>query len=94
MRQSFSGWQSGLAGVRQRQREMVDGLVQMPLGRNRASGAERITGQGRFVVPKTLAVTRADGGGTRTLRGQRVVLSTGRRATVEDACLGCGRAVP
>src|SRR5438034_10297046 len=40
--------------VRQRKREMVDGLVAMHLEKYRASGAELIMGSGRFVAPKTL----------------------------------------
>src|SRR5213593_3959508 len=42
--------------VRQRKREMVDGLVAMHLDRYRASGAELIMGEARFVGPKTLEV--------------------------------------
>src|SRR5271156_110585 len=42
--------------VRQRKREMVDGLIAMHLDKYRASGAELIMGSGRFVAPKTLEV--------------------------------------
>ena len=77
------GWKIDMAGVRARKRKMVDGLVQMHLGKYKASGAELIMGQGTFVSPKTLEV-KLDGGGVRTLRGQRVIISTGTRATIED----------
>ena len=77
-------WKIDMAGVRARKRKMVDGLVQMHVGKYKASGAELIMGQGTFIGPKTLEVTLDDGGGVRTLRGQRIILSTGSRATIDD----------
>jgi pyruvate/2-oxoglutarate dehydrogenase complex dihydrolipoamide dehydrogenase (E3) component len=68
--------------VRERKRRMVDGLVEMHLDNFRASGAELLTGSGRFIGPKTLEVALA-AGGTRTLRGEKIVISTGSRATIE-----------
>src|SRR3984893_10989476 len=47
---------SDMGRVRQRKREMVDGLIAMHLDKYRASGAELIMGRGRFVAPKTLEV--------------------------------------
>ena len=67
--------------VRQRKREMVDGLVAMHLDLYRANGAELIMGTGRFVAPKTLEV-RLNDGGTRVLAGDRVFLNVGTRATI------------
>jgi len=67
--------------VRQRKREMVDGLVAVHLDKYRASGAELIMGSGRFVAPKTLEV-RLNDGGTRVLAGDRVILNVGTRATI------------
>jgi pyruvate/2-oxoglutarate dehydrogenase complex dihydrolipoamide dehydrogenase (E3) component len=67
--------------VRQRKRDMVEGLVAMHLDRYRASGAELIMGEGRFVAPKTLEV-RLNGGGTRILTGDRVFLNLGTHATI------------
>src|SRR5215468_4337688 len=52
--------------VRQRKRDMVEGLIAMHLDKYRASGAELIMGMGRFVAPKTVEV-RLNGGGTRVL---------------------------
>jgi pyruvate/2-oxoglutarate dehydrogenase complex dihydrolipoamide dehydrogenase (E3) component len=67
--------------VRQRKREMVDGLVAMHLEKYKASGAELIMGSGRFVAPKTLEV-RLNDGGTRLLMGERVFLNLGTYATI------------
>jgi pyruvate/2-oxoglutarate dehydrogenase complex dihydrolipoamide dehydrogenase (E3) component len=68
--------------VRDRKRKMVDGLVQMHLDNFKASGAELLIGSGRFIGPKTIEVTLADGG-ARVLRGENVVISTGSRAAIE-----------
>ena len=76
------GWRIDMAGVRERKRRMVDGLMQVQHGRYKATGAELVMGTGRFVAPKTLEVKLNDGG-TRTLRAERVIISTGSRATVE-----------
>src|SRR5262249_23898166 len=67
--------------VRQRKRDMVDGLIAMHLDRYRASGTELIMGTARFVGPKTLEV-RLNDGGTRTLAGERVFLNVGTHATI------------
>src|SRR6516165_4479873 len=65
--------------VRQRKRDMVEGLITMHLDKYRASGAELIMGAGRFVAPKTLEV-RLNDGGTRLLAGDRVFLNLGTHA--------------
>src|SRR5215467_1156462 len=70
-----------MARVRQRKREMVEGLVALHLDLYRKSGAELIMGDGRFVAAKTLEVRLRDGG-TRVLRGDRVFLNVGTRATI------------
>src|SRR5439155_3440864 len=67
--------------VRQRKRDMVEGLIAMHLDRYKASGAELILGAGRFVAPKTLEVRLKDGG-TRVLAGDRLFLNLGTHATV------------
>jgi pyruvate/2-oxoglutarate dehydrogenase complex dihydrolipoamide dehydrogenase (E3) component len=67
--------------VRQRKREMVDGLVAMHLDKYKSSGAELIMGAGRFIAPKTLEVQLNDGG-TRVLTGDRVFLNVGTHATI------------
>ena len=40
-------------------------------------------GQGRFVAPRTIEVA-LHAGGTRTLRGQTVIIDTGSRARIDD----------
>jgi pyruvate/2-oxoglutarate dehydrogenase complex dihydrolipoamide dehydrogenase (E3) component len=67
--------------VRQRKRDMVEGLIAMHLDHYRASGAELVLGAGRFVAPKTLEV-RLNDGGTRVLVGDRVFLNLGTHATI------------
>jgi hypothetical protein len=57
--------------VRGRKRAMVSGLNAAYLGNYQATGAEFILGSGRFVAPKTLEVTLADGS-KRWLRGANV----------------------
>jgi pyruvate/2-oxoglutarate dehydrogenase complex dihydrolipoamide dehydrogenase (E3) component len=61
---------------------MVDGMVVRNHELYRESGAELVMGQGRFVGPRTIEVVAADGG-TRTLRGEVVVISTGSRARID-----------
>lgn len=76
-------WSVDMAAVRDRKRKMVDGLVAFHLQKFRESGAELVMGQGQFVAPKTLEVA-LNAGGTRTLRGQTVVIDTGSRARRDD----------
>src|SRR5437660_10185702 len=72
-----------MAGVARRKRQMVDGLVELHLGRFKASGAELVMGEARFTEPKTVRVT-LNAGGTRLLRGERVFLNVGTRATIPN----------
>src|ERR1700758_1474397 len=76
-------WKVDMAAVRDRKRKMVDGLVEMHLAKYRVSGAELVMGHGRFVAPKTVEVA-LNAGGTRTLRGQTVIIDTGSRAKIDD----------
>jgi pyruvate/2-oxoglutarate dehydrogenase complex dihydrolipoamide dehydrogenase (E3) component len=71
-----------MSAVRDRKRKMVDGLVDMHLANFKASGAELIIGSARFTGPKTVQVALSDGG-TRVLRGDKVIIGTGTRATIE-----------
>jgi pyruvate/2-oxoglutarate dehydrogenase complex dihydrolipoamide dehydrogenase (E3) component len=71
-----------MAKVRERKREMVQGLVDLHLDLYRKSGAELVMGDGKFVAPKTLEVRMRDGGGTRVLKGERIFLNLGTRATI------------
>jgi pyruvate/2-oxoglutarate dehydrogenase complex dihydrolipoamide dehydrogenase (E3) component len=72
-----------MRGVQARKRAMVDGLRQLHLDRYRASGAELIMGGARFVDERTVDVDLV-GGGTRRIRGERVFLDLGTRASVPD----------
>jgi pyruvate/2-oxoglutarate dehydrogenase complex dihydrolipoamide dehydrogenase (E3) component len=72
-----------MSAVRDRKRTMVEGLVQMHLDNYKSSGAELVLGSGRFVAPKTLEVNLADGG-IRLIRGKRIVIGTGTRATIPE----------
>ena len=77
------GWKIDMAVVRDRKRKMVDGLMEMHRSKFRASGAELVWGNGRFVAPKTIEVMLS-AGGVRVLRGKIVVVNTGSRARMDD----------
>jgi pyruvate/2-oxoglutarate dehydrogenase complex dihydrolipoamide dehydrogenase (E3) component len=76
-------WSVDMAGVRQRKRDMVDGLIAIHRARFAENGLEFILGEGRFVGPKTIEVNLAQGG-TRSLKGERVFLNLGTHAAVPD----------
>jgi pyruvate/2-oxoglutarate dehydrogenase complex dihydrolipoamide dehydrogenase (E3) component len=75
-------WNVEMTAVRDRKQTMVDGLVALHLDKYRQSGAELVMGHGHFVAPKTIKVA-LNAGGTRTLRGQTVVIDTGSRARID-----------
>jgi pyruvate/2-oxoglutarate dehydrogenase complex dihydrolipoamide dehydrogenase (E3) component len=85
-------FQIDMAGVRDRKRTMVTGLNQIYLDNFRTTGAEFISGTGRFVAPRTLEVTLSDGS-SRQLRGTDVIVSTGTRAAL-GAIPGLAEAQP
>ncbi len=64
-----------------RKRQMVEAEVAFHLQAFRASGAELVLGQARFVGKKTVEVSLNDGG-TRLLSGDRVFLNLGTRPSV------------
>src|SRR5215469_1340546 len=72
-----------MAGVARRKWRMVNELVEMHLGKFKASGAELIMGEARFTEPKTVRVT-LNAGGTRLLRGERICSNVGTRARIPD----------
>jgi pyruvate/2-oxoglutarate dehydrogenase complex dihydrolipoamide dehydrogenase (E3) component len=72
-----------MKGVLNRKRKMVESGVQFHLDRFKATGAELIRGEARFVAPKTVEV-RLNEGGRRTITGDRVFLDLGSRAAVPD----------
>jgi pyruvate/2-oxoglutarate dehydrogenase complex dihydrolipoamide dehydrogenase (E3) component len=71
-----------MSAVRGRKRRMVSGWNNVYLDNYKTSGAEFILGAGRFIGPKTLEVTLADGT-IRQLRGANVIINTGTRAALE-----------
>src|SRR5260370_18420826 len=72
-----------MATVRRRKREMVERQIATHLQNYKASGAELIMGNGRFLAPKTLEVTLNDGG-TRLLAGDRLFLNIGTHAALPN----------
>ena len=78
----YDGFAIDMAGVRERKRNMVRGLNEMYMENYRNTGGEFILGTGRFVAPRTVEVTLADGT-IRQLRGANVIVSTGTRAAIE-----------
>jgi pyruvate/2-oxoglutarate dehydrogenase complex dihydrolipoamide dehydrogenase (E3) component len=80
---SNGDWKVDMAAVRDRKRRMVEGLVALHLEKYRESGAELVMGHGRFVAPRTIEVALG-AGGTRTLRGQVVIIDTGSRSRIDD----------
>ncbi len=72
-----------MAGVARRKWQMVNHLVEVHLGKFRESGADLIMGEAQFTEPKTVRVT-LNAGGTRMLRGERVFINVGTRATIPD----------
>jgi len=78
---AHNGFTIEMSGVRERKRKMVTGMNEMYLETYRKTGAEFILGNGRFIAPRTVNVTLADGT-TRQLRGTNVIVSTGTRASL------------
>src|ERR1700704_3872119 len=76
-------WTLDMAGVRQRKRELVDGMIAIHKERFAANGLEFILGEGRFVGPMTIDA-RLTQGGTRRLEAGRVFLDLGTRAAIPD----------
>jgi pyruvate/2-oxoglutarate dehydrogenase complex dihydrolipoamide dehydrogenase (E3) component len=72
-----------MAGVYERKREMVDGIVQVHLDKYHAAGDEIVLGEGSFVAPRTLHVVLRDGS-HRTLTADRVFVNVGTHATIPD----------
>lgn len=81
-----------MAGVRERKRKMVTGLVDLHLDLYKKSGAQLIMGSGRFIASKTIEVTSAEGQKC-VLRGKKVVINTGTHSTI-DATPGLAEVKP
>ena len=72
-----------MAVVRERKRAMVRGLVDVHEKRFAANHVVFVNGEGRFVGPRTLSVALPEGG-TRLLKADVVIVSTGSRAVIPD----------
>src|ERR1700723_2556764 len=81
-----------MSAVRGRKRRMVASLNEMYLDNYEKTGAEFILATGKFIAPKTVEATLADGS-VRRLRGENVIVSTGTRAAI-DAIPGMAEAQP
>src|SRR6201996_1699397 len=75
------GVRTDMARVRRRKQEMIDREIEFHLNAYKESGAELIMGSGRFTGPKTMDVV-LNGGGTRTLAGNEIVLNVGTHAAI------------
>jgi pyruvate/2-oxoglutarate dehydrogenase complex dihydrolipoamide dehydrogenase (E3) component len=78
---SKDNWKIDMAAVRERKRKMVADLVAVHLEQYDQSGVDLIMGEGRFIGPKRIEVTTANGS-IRILQGKRVVINTGTHATI------------
>src|SRR6476661_8460087 len=72
-----------MVGVARRKRDMVKDLVDIHLANFKASGAELVMGEARFTELKMVEV-KLNAGGTRLIRGERVFINVGTRASIPD----------
>jgi pyruvate/2-oxoglutarate dehydrogenase complex dihydrolipoamide dehydrogenase (E3) component len=72
-----------MARVRARKRKMVEDDIQVHHHLYKASGAELIMGEARFVAPRTVEVTLKDGA-VHVLSGDQVFLNVGTHSAVPD----------
>jgi pyruvate/2-oxoglutarate dehydrogenase complex dihydrolipoamide dehydrogenase (E3) component len=72
-----------MAGVTRRKQNMVDSEREAHRNLYQANGAEIVMGEATFTEPKTVLVT-LNAGGTRMLRGNRVFIAVGTRATIPN----------
>ena len=70
-----------MAGVLRRKRKMIAGLAELHATLFQQSGAELLMGEARFTEPKTFQLTTPSGE-VHTLRGERVFLALGTRASL------------
>jgi pyruvate/2-oxoglutarate dehydrogenase complex dihydrolipoamide dehydrogenase (E3) component len=69
--------------VQRRKRQMVEGLHQMHVDLTKASGAELIMGNARFIGPRTVEID-LNSGGKRTITGDHVFIDLGSHATIPN----------
>ena len=76
------GYSIDMAAVTGRKRKMVKELVDIHIRNYDSSGVDLILGQGHFIGPRLLQIDMPDGS-TRQVRGKKVVIGTGTRASVD-----------
>lgn len=72
-----------MIAVRQRKREMVEGMIALTLQAYKDTGAELVMGSGCFTAPKTLEVELNDGG-KRVLTADKIFINVGTRAAIPN----------
>jgi pyruvate/2-oxoglutarate dehydrogenase complex dihydrolipoamide dehydrogenase (E3) component len=77
------GFKIDMSAVRARKRGMVAGLADLHMANFSASGAELIMGSAKFTGPGTLEVSLNEGS-TRIVRGKKIIIGTGTRATIAN----------
>lgn len=77
-----AGYTIDMEQVTHRKRTMVKGLVDIHVNNFKNSGVDFILGHGYFVGPKLIQVDLHDGG-RRQLRGKKLLIGTGTRATLD-----------
>jgi pyruvate/2-oxoglutarate dehydrogenase complex dihydrolipoamide dehydrogenase (E3) component len=85
-------WTVSMPLVRERKRQMVEGLHQVHMANFARSKAEIVMGAARFVGDRTLSVSLNDGG-VRLLHADQVFINTGTRADVPKV-VGLAEASP
>jgi pyruvate/2-oxoglutarate dehydrogenase complex dihydrolipoamide dehydrogenase (E3) component len=80
---TIEGFRIDMSAVRDRKRRMVSHSVDLHLDIFKKSGVELILGSGRFIGARTLEVTQLDGT-SRRIQGDKVIISTGTHATLEE----------
>jgi pyruvate/2-oxoglutarate dehydrogenase complex dihydrolipoamide dehydrogenase (E3) component len=72
-----------MRGVRQRKREMVDGMIAIHRKKFAVPHLEFVVAEGTLVGPRTVEAALAEGGGRRVV-AERLFLNLGTRATIPD----------
>ncbi len=80
---SQEGHTIDMSAVRDRKRKMVADLVDIHVANFKTSGADLIMGSAQFTGPKTLQVS-LNNGSKRLIRGDKIVIGAGTRATIAD----------
>src|SRR5687767_8286157 len=80
---SIEGTTVDMQGVRQRKREMVDGMIAIHRRKFAVPHLEFLLAEGRLVGPRTVEASLPDGGSRRFV-ADRLFLNLGTRATIPD----------